>query len=121
MTNREKYAEEIKNFRGDFCEEFILPKILKATGCGNISCAQCRMLQMSWLDEEYKEPEVDWSKVPVDTKIYVRNKDGDCWLKRYFAEANDGTVYSFIQGRTSWTSNGEKTCWNQAKLAEEEK
>lgn len=34
MKNREKYAEEIRNYRGrDFCGEFIKPTILKVDNC----------------------------------------------------------------------------------------
>ena len=118
MKNREKYADEIKNFKGDFCNGFVIPKILKDTICGeDVLCAQCRMLQMLWLDEEVEE--TDWSKVPVDTKIYVRDNDGESWAKRHFAEFNGGTVYAFDRGLTSWSSKGQRTGWKQAKLAEE--
>ena len=34
---------------------------------------------------EPEEPEVDWSKVEVDTPILVRNTDNEEWNKRYFA------------------------------------
>ena len=69
--------------------------------------------------EEYKEPETDWSKVAVDTPILVRQtKDGE-WLRRHFAKYEDGDVYAWDVGRTSWSADGVNT-WKYAKLAESE-
>ena len=62
---------------------------------------------------------VDWSKVKVDTPILVSN-DNKEWIKRYFARYEDGNVYGWLSGKTSWTATGELSigCWNYAKLAE---
>ena len=69
MKNYEKYEEEIKNYYGvTFCNDFVIPNILKETECLG-SCVQGKLLQTMWLFEEYKEPEVDWSQVAVDTPI----------------------------------------------------
>ena len=121
MKNYEKYAEEIKNYEGNnFCNNFVIPVIRKGCECLG-SCEQCRMLQMLWLLEEYEEPEVDWSKVEVDTPILVRNDDYAtvAWLRRYFAEYDDGVVYAWNCGCTSW-SETVMTPWKYAKLAESE-
>lgn len=72
-----------------------------------------------WLDEEYQEPEVDWSKVDVDTPILV-SMDGNRWHHRHFAKYCGGIVCAFEDGATSWTSN-KKTGWEYAKLAEPHK
>lgn len=123
MTNGEKYRDEIKeqllnNNSGSFCDDFIKPKILKRNCCG-ISCAKCCILQSLWLMEEYKEPEVDWSKVPVDTKVFVRDYEGDHWLARHFAKYADGMVFAFTVGKTSFTSvENDISNWKFAKLAE---
>ena len=88
MKNYEKYADEIREYNGSgFCKNFIKPYILKTDSCGDMDCYKCRMLQMIWLLDEYEEPEVDWSKVEVDTPILVRNDDyaTTSWLRRYFA------------------------------------
>ena len=118
MKNYEKYAEEIREYKGEnFCADFVKPHILKSRGCTNTSCDQCKMLQTIWLLGEYKEPEVDWSKVEVDTPILVRNREDEDWYRRYFAEYRDGVVYTWVNGATSWNA----TCmteWKQAKLAE---
>lgn len=31
----------------------------------------CRTAFKDWLDSEYKETEIDWDKVPVDTPVFV--------------------------------------------------
>lgn len=121
MKNREKYAEEIRNYRGrNFCEEFIKPYILKSDKCTGIDCTRCSMLQMLWLLEEYEE--VDWSKVAVDTPILVRNREDDIWEKAHFAKYEEGRVCAWWGGKTSWTiENGDSNWyWNYAKLAEGE-
>ena len=80
---------------------------------------------MLWLLEDYEEPEepeVDWSKVEVDTPILVRQtKDGE-WLRRHFAKYEDGIVYTWKDALTSWTvlHDEDVTGWNYAKLAESE-
>ena len=63
---------------------------------------------------------VDWSKVAVDTPILVKNHDGEAWEKRYFAFFEDGNVYTWMSGTTSWTADiaGGATDWKYAKLAE---
>ena len=69
------------------------------------------------------EEVIDWSKVPVDTKVLVSD-DGKEWSRRHFAKYEDGKVYCFNDGYTSFTivnyaylSNA--TLWNYAKLYQE--
>ena len=68
---------------------------------------------------EFREV-IDWSKVPVDTKVLVSN-DGKEWSRRHFAKYEDGKVYCFNDGYTSFTivdyaylSNA--TPWEYCKL-----
>ena len=121
MKNYEKYADEIKGYKGyNFCTDFIEPYILKVEDCDHIGCTRCCMLQAIWLLEEYEEPEVDWSKVEVDTPILVKEYEESKWTKRYFAKYEDGVIYTWDGGSTSWTSKGNVTEWKYAKLAESE-
>ena len=121
MKNYEKYADEIREYRGcEFCEAFIIPNILKSDNCAGMTCYKCRMLQMLWLLEDYEEPEVDWSKVEVDTPILVRANEAKPWVRRYFAKYEDGIVYAWNDGRTSW-NEAVATVWKYAKLAEDKK
>ena len=41
----------------------------------------CKPYLEEWLFSEYEEPEVDWSKVKVDTLIYVRDKTSAPWVQ----------------------------------------
>ena len=120
MKNYEKYADEIREYDGDdFCCSFIRPHILKADNCSDMPCSRCQMLQTLWLLEDCEESEVDWSKVKVDTPLLVRNYINGEWSKRYFAKYEDGKVYTWINGRTSWNETGIYA-WKYAKLAEPE-
>ena len=121
MKNYEKYADKIKNYGYDsFCDDFIQPYILKQNGCGGMDCDQCNMLQLLWLMEEYeepKEPKVDWNKVAVDTPVLVGDlKYGDRY-KRYFAEYENGMVYTWDDGYKSYETS-IVTGWKYAELAE---
>ena len=120
MKNYEKYAEKIRGYDDkDFCKDFVKPYILKSRGCTNTSCDQCKMLQTIWLLEDYEKPEIDWSKVEVDTPILVRDYEGQKWARRYFAKYENETVYAWDGGRTSWSGDGV-TEWEYVKLAEGE-
>lgn len=122
MKNYEKYADEIKKFDGypDFCEQKILKPLGKS--CEATDCCYCNLLKIVWLLEEYeepKEPEVDWSKVEVDTPILVRDYKGQKWFERHFAKYENGDVYAWVDGQTSWTG-ADEIKWKHAKLAETE-
>ena len=125
MKNHEAYKDMIIKYRdegGKLCINFIQPYILKSDHCNNLCCEACQMLQTIWLMEEYKEPEIDWNTVKVDTPILVRNAEDEPWLRRYFAKYEDGRVYAWSVGRTSWTANtiAHTTSYAYAKLANEE-
>ena len=62
------------------------------------------------------DDETDWSEVEVDTKVLVRDKSDDEWVKRYFAKYEDGEVYVFKDGRTSWNDVGITQHWKETKL-----
>jgi len=62
--------------------------------------------------------EVDWSKIPVDTPILVRDGNTEQWEKRYFANYLNGTVYAWDAGMTSKDTR-TVIAWDQAKLPEE--
>ena len=126
MKNYEKYADSIREYKGDsFCADFVKPNILKSDSCDGLACGACYMLQTIWLLEDYEEPEVDWSKVEVDTPVLVRDGENNEWQRSYFAKYEDGFVYTWIAGATSWTAvgyekGGNVYRWNYAKLAESE-
>ena len=121
MKNYEKYVDEIREYEGEtFCADFVQPYILKQDNCCRMNCGQCNMLQLIWLVEEYEEPETDWSKVEVDTPILVRDFEGSAWFRRHFAKYENGTVYAWDGGDTSWSGEDVMTDWKYAKLSESE-
>lgn len=62
---------------------------------------------------------VDWSKVEVDTPIFVRNSITETWKCRYFAEYKDGKVYTWRDGKTSWSNviSDRPVVWGYAEPA----
>lgn len=127
MTNFERYRNEILEISKNGNRVAIDRRTKKVQSCNEVTCwncvfynddAFCSVPLMLWLYEEYQEPSVDWSKVPVDTKVLVSD-DGGKWFKRYFASYEDGRVYVWYGGGTSW-SNNLTSPYNYAKLAEED-
>ena len=142
MTNREKFREELLSFvlRGngeaycEFVKKNVLPNLMDYTNgeCDEVySCGLCRAIFAFWLDEEYEEPpkpETDWSKVPVDTLVRVRNSEDDKWLLRYFHLYCEDAVAlkynrkykTFDRGATSKTCMYPDESWRYCELVEEE-
>lgn len=71
-------------------------------------------------EKEYKESEIDWSKVEVDTPILVKYSEKGMWIRRKFAKFEDGVVYAW-HGKETGHSKSYMTPWNYAKLAESER
>ena len=121
MTNAEKYKDLILNCE-NCCRDFVRPIVLKTYGkeCDTIGCIRCQTLQFIFLNEEYQEPETDWSTVAEDTPILVSDTETDGWIKRHFAKIENGMVYAWDKGKTSYTADRyDFTGWDHAKLAEE--
>ena len=62
---------------------------------------------------------IDWSKVPVDTKVIVYSELNKVWLKRHFAKYEDGKKYVFDGGYSSYTAENPKhdiTSYKYVKL-----
>ena len=127
MTNFERYRNEILEISKNGDRVAIDKCTKKVQSCSDVTCwncvfyngdASCSALLMLWLYEEYQEPPVDWSMVPIDTKVLVSNS-GNHWCKRYFAKCKGGRYYTWYQGATSW-SNDRMEAWYYAKLAEED-
>ena len=60
-----------------------------------------------WFGNQYIEevPEADWSKVKVDTPIWICNQIEE-YEPRHFAEYKNDSVYFYGNGRSSHTSKG---------------
>ena len=139
MKNREKYRDKIiksartPKERLNVCE-FIRINVLPHFGaedCNGVNCAWCKFLVDMWMDAEYEEPpkpEVDWSKVPVDTLVRVRDNEDDEWILRYFDSFEEESFKSmaghnyrvFADGATSVTGSDYIEHWKYCELVEEE-
>ena len=128
MTNKEKYADKIIEIA---VRSKLALKDGKPIPCVSMRCSECGFYitdhscdhkAREWLNSEYVEPPVDWSKVAVDTPILVRDFAGDEWARRYFAKYENGIVYAWCAGATSWSAcrSINITDWKMAKLAESE-
>lgn len=133
MTNEEFYKDELKVIIKRVTKDLLIYQIAvnkqgQPKCCITQSCDDCifnghctLVAKRQWLEKEYVEPEqqVDWSKVKVDTPIYVRDNENSPWLPRHFARYENGKVYVWYGGSTSFTENEDFSC-NYAKLAESE-
>lgn len=135
MLNKEKYAKEILDI---VCKTGANPAVIDNVPikCTDISdCHDCKFYDsndcsdafVKWANSEYREREIDWNKVPVDTPIYVwNNNDSRIWnnddggtYKRYFAgyDKKYNMITAFDNGGTSWNSI-TTTKWDNAKIKE---
>ena len=127
MTNKERYADKIIEIA---VRSKLALKDGKPVPCASMRCSECGFFSVDyscrhnvceWLDSEYVAPPVDWSKVAVDAPILVRDSEEVAWKKRYFAKYENGMVYAWGYGATSWSvDSGDVTDWKFAKLAESE-
>ena len=116
MTNYEYYKEQIERIARLGRRVAMDATTGEIVCCVDIDCneclfqgsedANCSQKAFKWADEEYKEPEIDWSKVPIDTPVLVSNNKKS-WYNRYFAGIDDtDRLLIFPDGRTSWSSKG---------------
>ena len=115
MLNKEKYAKEILDI---VCQDGTIPAVvnnvpIKCTDA--LDCYDCKFYYdddcinafIKWANSEYKEREIDWSKVPVDTPILITYS---CYtLKRHFAKYYNKTIYFYPDGTTSWSFNQDSS------------
>lgn len=61
---------------------------------------------------------VDWSTVAVDTPVLVYDNHRECCANRYFAKYENGKIYAWKDGTTSWTADSSNfvTEWKNAEL-----
>ncbi len=126
MKNREKFAEQIIDIAIQRNKIAVNLTSGEPCACREIKCSEClfggRNCEVSlreWAEKEYEEPPVDWSKVPVDTPILVRDSEEEAWRKKHFAKFEYEKVHTWCCGTTSWSNDDSGTCtWKFAKLAE---
>lgn len=125
MTNYEHYKNQIEKFTRMGQKVAVKKDTNEIIPCADIGCGgclfgaydSCTKKSMAWADAEYIEPTVDWAKVPIDTPILVNNSICLDWVRNHFAKYENGRVYAWEGGKTSYTT--DKTCyWKYAKLAD---
>ena len=117
MLNKEKYTKEIIDIS---CDGY---GIAKQNGhlqpCRYTACYKCDFNTTlccpeeirKWANSEYKEREIDWNKVPVDTCILVTDSCGNI-IKRHFAKYGNKIIkiiYVYPDGTTSWSFNQDSS------------
>ena len=129
MTNYEKEKGKIEAIAEKGYGIAINKKTGEISCCGNTNCnlclfqsaddsIHCQANAMKWAAAEYIEPEIDWSKVPVDTPVLI-SEDGVDWSRRHFAGVIDGEPFAYLNGGTSWSADKNSTIWcRYIKLAE---
>lgn len=134
MTNKEKYAEQILDIACGGYYIALDKKTMKPVSCNDIQCEDCYFevdidkkcgdACKEWCESEYKESPIDWSKIPVDTPILVKDLEDGKWVNRHFARFTDNCIYAWSDGKTSWSASGNNindvTPWRYAKLTGDE-
>ena len=123
MTNREKFKDE----PDEMLSAFLAVVEEKPVHCEDMDCQECdfrgkcpvrEKCVIDWLNAEYQEPPVDWSKVPIDTPVLVSG-NGKTWYRRYFAGIRNGYREAYDVGATPWSVYDNRTCaWPFMKIAE---
>ena len=128
MTNKEKYLETLANIAIEHGIVALLNGM--PMDCNSISCIDCDFCNdeenescfyykrqvHDWANAEYVEPQVDWTLIPIDTLILVRNNVDEDWIKRYFAGVENNKVYTWTNGTTS-KSTPNIRIWESWKYA----
>ena len=125
MLNREAYKDTLDNLLAGVVAVVYGKPVL----CDDANCSDClfrercrrkenRKKFIDWLNAEYQEPSVDWSKVPIDTPVLVSG-NGKTWYRRYFAGIRNGYREAYDVGATSWSVYDNRTCaWPFMRIAE---
>lgn len=125
MTNYEYYKEKIKAITdlgltfavNKDAEEIVLCDELSCGDC--LFCPDCDTAKFEWAYKEYI-PVINWANIPVDTKVYVRDSLKEECQPAYFAKYENGTIYTWVDGKTSFTTE-KIQIWKSVKLAEKVK
>ena len=112
----EKFTNTLEYGASEFDNKFSIVKVFDDKVYG-LSPMLDKPENLIW--EHKKEEEVDWNTVPVDTIILVRDYEDEDWIPAYFAEYNNGVVYVWEDGGTSFTKTNTEA-WCYAKLYEED-
>ena len=113
MTNYEFYKDEIEKIILD--GGILALQENKLVDCDDVGCGYCRFWnncnekRKEWLNSEYKESEIDWSKVPEGTHVWVRDCEKDEWIPRLYIGLSGYDYYPYFATRyDKWIRDQEK-------------
>lgn len=127
MKNKEKFAEQIVDLsiNGNcFAVAKNSGEVIECHHCQEClfqDCfhGDCETARNEWAESEFESM---WKNVEIDTPILVSN-DSVHWYHRHFAYVDDdGVVYAFESGTTSWTcmdENKKASDWKFAKIIDD--
>lgn len=125
MLNKEKFAKKIVEIVVSGTDVGIVNG--RPCSCNKIYCEDCDFHCgtcteefKEWANSEYKEIEIDWEKVPVDTPVLVWDNDKKYMKKRYYAGRDGIKFMTFDFGATSWSCDEKTSSWFNCELAREE-
>lgn len=109
MTNYEKYKELVIScvLNENICE--LAYEAYGDKSCAGRACTECRKFIEEWLNREYIK--IDWSKVEVDTPVFIEDEDEEGTICRHFSGYRHGHVFVYANGQTSWTNDGVTQAW----------
>ena len=133
MLNREKFAKEIMDIAMRHSIVAVTEEGLPVA-CGDVRCDRCILNVVhnaevkcgvafeKWINSEYTDFGIDWSRVPIDTPVLVRDDEEDRFERRYFrgTELHNHLFITYPDGKTSWSSNLLSENWKFCELAREE-
>ena len=87
----------------------------------------CEESVKEWLNRtnNFTEDNIDWSKVPTDTLVYVSNDPEGDWFPRHFYNYHQGFEHpysTFLNGKDLFTNGDDPNIerWKYARLARNE-
>lgn len=118
MKNKEKYLDEMLTVFNEDEASCLFKQTHIIKNCNDTGCIRCEELFKSWLEEEHIEskPEINWEKVPFNTKVYIRDDENSTWELRAFVCYNPELPEPFI---CIGNSGKSAVSWKYAKLVDE--
>lgn len=124
LSMLKQLGDENGTCEGVWCEDCCLgPANIIGNSCSTVELTDTQKaieLVQDWHKEHTLK--IDWSKVPIDARVIVWDNDLKNYkVKRHFAKFENGEIYAWNNGETSWSSEKDKYCvskWDNAELAE---
>lgn len=106
MTNYVRFFDKLNEiwthgaqFGVDVNGEPVMCSQLECRNC-DFENIRCELARKNWLQED---ADIKASKLRVDTKLLCQDTQ-DCVYRGYFAKLEDGKIYVFEMGQTSWSN-----------------